>query len=604
MVPAVSAPSPPPRSDQGSAALWSWLFAGLVGVLYLAIATQTVQGGDTAEFVTVAAAGGVAHPPGYPLFQLLAQACAAVLPGPIPWRVSAATVLCAAATVGVLHRVVLRWTGDGAAAAVAALALAGCQVFAHWSTAAEVLPGGTLTTLLVVAAALMADRGARGPMAGLLVGLAAATGIANHHTVVLLLPLCVFGWVTVARGDFLRTTAATTAGVAAGFLPYLLLLGRDGAWVWGDVDSLAGLVHHFLRRDYGSLSIPHAGAAPWWTHPLLYLRETVTGFAGVLWLLAPLGAGVGLGWLRRGDDRELARPWLTMALLASWLLAGPLLLSRFTYPTDGFFHAVVERFHLQPHALLAVLIGVGATWVLRLPFWSRPVVPRALLLGNGALLLLWAALTAGWAHETVLEDFLHNALESAEEDALLITSGDAQTFGFVYAQEVLGLRPDVAAVAPQLLPHAWYRERLLARHPDLVLTDDEGRALPWVGLAARNLHRPVHVSPRLAGQANDPSLLIVPWMPFLKVVPPGELPPPPTVLGPQVLERLDGFRFASRVMDAEQCRHTLECTTWDHYALVLSSLATGYRAAGDAQRADAIQAVAAEWSPWLFEGDE
>ena len=60
IVPAVTGPaSPPPAAKRQS-----WLLATGFLALYLVTATRTVQGGDTAEFVTVAAQGGVAHPPG------------------------------------------------------------------------------------------------------------------------------------------------------------------------------------------------------------------------------------------------------------------------------------------------------------------------------------------------------------------------------------------------------------------------------------------------------------------------------------------------------------------------------------------------------------
>ena len=596
--------SPPPAAKRQS-----WLLATGFLALYLVTATRTVQGGDTAEFVTVAAQGGVAHPPGYPLFMMLATLCAKVVPGPLPFRVTFATVLCAVGALFTVHRVVLRWTRDGFAAAIATSALGLSFLFWHWSTVAEVLPGGAWTTALVVGAALASARGATGPMQGLLVGLAAATGIANHHTVVLLLPLCVYGWLRAIPRPFsaravLETTGGATAGVAAGFLPYLALMGGDGAWVWGETSTLGGLVRHFLRADYGSFSIPHAGSTPWWTHPLLYVRTFGSEFFGVLWLLVPTGAAAGLGLLGGREDDErgpLAERGLTLAVLGSWLLAAPWLLSRFTYPAEGFFVAVVERFHLQPNVLLAVLLGVGVAWVKRLSFWSRPALPAMVLAVNVAAVGLMNLPRAGWATNTVLEDFLHNALVGAEERALLLTSGDAQTFGFVYAQEVAGLRPDVAAVAPQLLPHDWYRARLKERHPDLVLENEQGRALSWQEVAARNLTRPIHVSPRLSMRDPATAPTMVPYGPFMRVIRQGEPLPPPQVVEQQLGARMAGWRMDTRVVDAEECRHTLECTTWDHYALVLDAVASGYRATGSDADAERVHAAAVELSPWLWE---
>ena len=93
----------------------------------------------------------------------------------------------------------------------------------------------------------------------------------------------------------------------------------------------------------------------------------------------------------------------------------------------------------------------------------------------------------------------------------------------------------------------------------------------------------------------------VPYGPFMKVVQQGEPLPPPQVVEQQLGARMAGWRMDTRVVDAEECRHTLECTTWDHYALVLDALASGYRAVGSEADANRVHATAVELSPWLWE---
>src|SRR5438552_1309526 len=46
----------------------------VTAALYTTTATRYVLGGDNAEFVALAADGGVAHPPGYPLYVLYLRA--------------------------------------------------------------------------------------------------------------------------------------------------------------------------------------------------------------------------------------------------------------------------------------------------------------------------------------------------------------------------------------------------------------------------------------------------------------------------------------------------------------------------------------------------
>ncbi|NUQ00716.1 MAG: DUF2723 domain-containing protein, partial [Armatimonadetes bacterium] len=58
--------------DPGRAAAVSWLFGAVVTVLYGATAAPGLFWGDSAELLSVARTAGVAHPPGYPLYTLLA----------------------------------------------------------------------------------------------------------------------------------------------------------------------------------------------------------------------------------------------------------------------------------------------------------------------------------------------------------------------------------------------------------------------------------------------------------------------------------------------------------------------------------------------------
>ena len=54
-----------------------WLISLFVFVLSLLAGARTVSDADHAEFATVAFYGGIAHPPGYPLYSLLLRAVAA-----------------------------------------------------------------------------------------------------------------------------------------------------------------------------------------------------------------------------------------------------------------------------------------------------------------------------------------------------------------------------------------------------------------------------------------------------------------------------------------------------------------------------------------------
>ncbi|MEE2829092.1 MAG: DUF2723 domain-containing protein [Myxococcota bacterium] len=586
----------------------SWLLFAGFALLYMATAARTVQGGDSGEFVTVAALGGVPHPSGYPLFTLLSRLVVVCLPfGSVAWKVAALSGVLGAAALGVLHRAILRATNDDFGALVGACALGFSPLFWRWSVVQEVLSGACLTAALVLLVAVRAARGERGPLQGLLLGLSFATGIAHHHTAILLAPLLLYALLaSVPRPRSFRggvpVLGAAVAGAALGFLPYLLFLGDGGAWRWGETESFAGLVHHFFRGDYGTFDTGQPDrAVPLAEQPLLYLRGLGLQFPG---LLVALGV-VGL----RFAFRLQTGGRFALALLGTWILAGPVFVLGFDLPAVGYYRVVVERFHPFPNVFAAMLVGIGATGLCRLSFWSTRALPRLLLFLNLGL-ACWLALPhAVMSGATVAEDFISNTLGAVDENALVLAQGDGFYYGCLQAQEVEGLRPDVACVKPGMLRFPWYRAWLAERHPGLVTVVD-GAALDFIGLVGANLsNRPVYLSVRALLTHPGTIRHLPPVWPeagtLLRVASTGVLPPPPAQVEARLLQDWRGFEVRSRIEDMAELDESLEYPLWDHYGLAWSALVPAYEATGDPSgRERAIDCVA-RLTPWLLgEGQE
>ncbi|CAM2116425.1 unnamed protein product [Caretta caretta] len=83
-------------------------FAGALGAAvaaaYVATLPPSVPGGDSGELITAAYELGVAHPPGYPLFTLLAKLVIGLFPfGSIAYRVNLFCGLLGAAAASLLY---------------------------------------------------------------------------------------------------------------------------------------------------------------------------------------------------------------------------------------------------------------------------------------------------------------------------------------------------------------------------------------------------------------------------------------------------------------------------------------------------------------------
>src|SRR5205085_5054411 len=141
--------------------------------------------------ITVAATGGVAHPPGYPLYTMLAGAWLRLFPlGNVAWRVDLFSAVCAAAAAAVLALAVVRASGSRSAALFAAWTFALATPMWRNAVVAEVfalhaLLAACMLLALVCALVRPPDAGLpNAPVAAL--ALLGTLALSHHHTLVLL----------------------------------------------------------------------------------------------------------------------------------------------------------------------------------------------------------------------------------------------------------------------------------------------------------------------------------------------------------------------------------------------------------------------------------
>jgi hypothetical protein len=448
----------------------------LLAVLYIATLHPSVAGGDSGELTAAALTGGVPHPPGYPLFALLARFFAALPLGHSPvWRVNLLSALAMAASGGLLCAVVQSWSRNVVAGFLAA-ALFGANPMA-WShaTAAEVFGLNAMFVALAFHLWLRAlsSRSRRDAFVLLFVcGLA----MCNHHTFVFVgAPLVLHSLWTGRRTLGARGVVMSLAIGLLGLLPYLYLMPASAsaaAVSWGDQTSIAGLLDHLLRRDYGTFSMGQASGESAFVArdtflPTLWLMWG-RAFPRSLWLGPVLAfAGLYLG-LKHRETRKatsvllfvLCFYCLTFCALSNLSTARPLWLG------------ILGRFCIQSDLLLAMASGLGFACLLQKLDTRGPGL-RLATVGVGAVFVLGVLGHAGQAsarNNTVLLDFVRTTFASLPPSAIVITSmGDDVTGAVLYFHEVENLRPDVAHLDSDYLGKSWYlaRKRRLARDMNL-----------------------------------------------------------------------------------------------------------------------------------------
>ncbi len=459
-----------PRTDRRVMAVGLALAAG-AGLLYLVSAARDIVVGDSPEFVTIAFTLGVAHPPGYPILTLLAHAFTLLPVDPLPLRVNLVSVVCGAATIGVVYLTAWRLTANRWASAGMALLLAVNPLFWKWSLVAETFPlNNLLAATMVYLLVLWHERPVR---TGLLVlaAFVGGLGMSNHQTIVLLAPAVLYLlWreraVLLARP---RVILFCAGAFFLALVPYGYLLwaaSQHRPLSWGNIASAGDLIAHFLRRDYGTgqlISAPeYQGGSP-----VERVVALLVSFGLVNGALAGLGAFEAYRRLR----------WYFWFSMIAFALAGPgFVIYSNVNLSVGATLFVLERFFLLSLVVTAPLMAFGLVLTME----------RAAVAARGRRGLAQAVIAAGLLASTlaavglnyrtidqsqnhVARNFASDVLATLEPGSILLAGGDETVLPISYLQIVQRERPDVTLVMLGLLRTDWYLRQLREQHPDLAL---------------------------------------------------------------------------------------------------------------------------------------
>lgn len=491
---------------RGVAAAWGATL--VLFAVYAATLARGVTYWDAGEFLSAVHSLGIPHPPGTPLFILLARVWSdgvAPLTG-FTIAVNAFSAACTAVACGVLAHLVWRWTGDALAAFAAALCAGATSTLWLNATETEVYACSLCAAVLILWTAWRATEthDARwGVLTLYLCGLSWAlhlTALLAAPTALLLLlydrwrtrtdtlslPRMVFVWGVIA---VLGASAVLFMLVRARHDPYINQ-GNPVTWhaLWNAVQ----------RHQY-DVAAPWPRRAPFWLQLGNVIEYADWQFAlglspapGASWLRTPvtllfLLAGVYGCLTHRRRDRLSWRALLLFFVTTTLgvvvylnLRAGP----SFGYGVlpDGVLREARERDYFFTFGFLCwgLWAGYGAVSAARRARvrWL-PVV--ALVFAAAPIVLNWSAIR----HERVDEQRAAERdaitiLSSVPPNGVLLAHGDNDTYPLWYMQEARGLRRDVVIVTVPLLGPTWYREELVRRHALLSIAF----AQHWYGLTA------------------------------------------------------------------------------------------------------------------------
>lgn len=219
--------------------------AGAVGalvllVVYAATLAPDVTFWDAGEFIAAAHSLGIPHPPGTPLYVLILNAWAKVVPLPFAVATNLFSAVATAAAAGVTAQIVDRATRSRAMAIAVALATGGMSSVWLSATESEVYAASLALSAAMLWAGDRAGRD-RGNRWTFLTAYFMALSVALHLSALVAAPAAI-ALASITRTGFSRSRAIMLSGV------FVLAMGAGRVSVWLMLSGLALIVMSAMSR--------------------------------------------------------------------------------------------------------------------------------------------------------------------------------------------------------------------------------------------------------------------------------------------------------------------------------------------------------------------
>lgn len=486
-------PARSPR-DRRHDALVAAIVAAICATLYFATLTPGLPypPGDSHELTTAAAALGLAHPTGYPLYTWLGHLFIRLIPaGDVAFRTNAMCAILAAAGVGGLY-VLARQLALGPLVAAFTALLFGVTT-TYWSQA-------VLTEVYAVNVFVMT------------ITLNLLVAWSHRRTDAWLVAFAfVFG---LSPG-----THMSNLGMALGYALFILvvdpaILRRPGlilAMLAVFVLGLAQFAWLPLRADTARFPAPTPDTfAGFWSYTLGAFRESRFAFP-----LSELPARLAL--YLRFAAHEFTRPGIGVGLLGMWWLLARDPVRFWLILSVWLTNVVVSSqlavfdlavFFIAGYVGLALCIGFGVDAIgaalRRVAGGAGPTLRTAVATAMLAVAVIAVARGSFAANDrrgdVSVDDFGRALFDVLPRDAVLVTPSGAFAQGVAYYQDFLGLRPDVELVDT---PDAAPRDPAAPRFTTLGMWRGDVHPSSRWGLSPKALPAGAWFTPVLVGGQQD-----------------------------------------------------------------------------------------------------
>jgi hypothetical protein len=465
----------------------------ILSFIYISSAPTTLPDADAGEFILLSKFGGVAHPPGYPLYVSILRVLASVTVFPsIVYQLSLFSIFCTVVSAALLFVLFSRLGVSVFAAFMGVLVTFTASGIWRIATTVEPFALNLLLSSIVmfISLELFFRPEKKGALLVGALGLCFGLGFANHHALVLFAPLALAGIlrsVGKSRQVALRSAGSFAFAFVIGALPVVTLWGdsSNAPLTWGPLKDFNAVWAHLLRKDYGTFQLSASDTTSY--KALIYFWTSLPREFGTIFFCILTIGFLGACGNFFSEKRHKTTSWFLAASAFTLLLIGLGFFSLCNVDPSGGGVTIVHRFFHLAFPFIALFLALGVQAI-------RDRLPREYEAATFALatFLVCFHLQSQWtfcnrASETFAEVDVRNTffLLSESEKPVLVTFSDAEILGALYGQNILGLGEGVIVVQPAMWGHDAYRWNAMDRlgiglHPDAKLQDDWKRALQAV----------------------------------------------------------------------------------------------------------------------------
>ncbi len=460
-----------------------FLILGL-GSIYLATIapglTWANNGADGGDLISAAATWGVAHPPGYPVYLLIARIFQFLPVGSIAFRTNLLSAICTVLAATILYEIVVRsfvslkekWL----AGLVTAFAFGLSQLVWSQAVITEIYALQELLIVLLLYLLLLGKNhtNLNPKVVDSLLGLIFGLAFSNHLTALILLPAVLLvdivsyhpvgnhplraryihqawrmGW-SVQWGPLIRRCIWILIGISV-FLSLFIRANTGSPVNWGNPSTIKNFIWVISGKIYGNYLFD-------FPYSFFSIKLATWGkiFLNQVGLIGLLIAIFGLIWNWSKSIRFSA--------VTSWMV--------FTFWTFSFFYNSIDSYVYLIFAIIAISLWLG--WGVASIITITNLYQRWLGVVAG-ILVIGYLIGTGWqtwpkvdaSKDFRAEDFGHRVISIAPSESIIFTDGDKDAFALWYFHYVLEKRPDIAVIVTNLLPYDWYRETLRSTYPGL-----------------------------------------------------------------------------------------------------------------------------------------